>query len=237
MPRRICAGRGTVPFTRRAILSAAGALGIGAVAGCLGSATDRNTHLPPPDRPGDPADLAYPAHGVEVPDVSIPAPLHGIPVSPREFDSTVLMTFFYSYCQSVCPRLISTLRNVQAAAKSGGYGDGVTFLAVTFDPARDTPDRLRDYADAMRVDRDAGNWYFLRPDGPDGAKDVVENTFGLKFQRTEANGDTGYMFVHMPLVLLVNPSGYVERAYTKRQPVWQAVNDDVRTVIERSNGA
>lgn len=203
------------------------------MAGCLGAGETANTYLDPPDRPGDPADLAYPAHGQMVPDVSVPAPLHEETISPRDFDSTVVMTFFYSYCKSVCPRLISAVRNVQTKAGEEGYGDEIAFLPMTFDPARDTAPRLREYADAMRVDLEAGNWYFLRPDGSDRAKAVVEETFGMKFTRTDPNPDMeGYMFAHMPLIILVNPSGYVERAYVKKQPVWQDIYEDAKTVME-----
>lgn len=219
--------------TRRAFLGTVGGVGTASLAGCIGSAGNANTHLAEPNIPGDPEDYAYPAFGQTVPDVTIPAPLHDRSISPREVDSTVVMTFFYSHCESVCPRLISALRNIQTAAGEGGYGDDVAFLPVTFDPARDTADRLAEYAEAMRIDLDAGNWYFLRPDGEDRAKSVVADTFGLQFEQTDPNGDKpGYMFGHMALILLVNPDGYVERAYTDSKPVWQDINDDVKTVVD-----
>lgn len=220
-------------YSRRRFLGSAGALALGGVAGCLGDSGNDDTHLGPPDRPGDPEDYAYPAYGQQVPDVTVEAPLHDSSISPRDLDSTVVMTFFYSYCESVCPRLISALRNVQTAASRRGYEDQVTFLPVTFDPARDTASRFEEYAEAMRVDLDAGNWYFLRPDGEQRAKEVVSDTFGLHFEQTDPNGDKpGYMFAHMALILVVNPSGYVERAYPDQQPVWQDIESDVRTVIE-----
>ena len=223
--------RSSASFGRRAFLGTVGSVGVGGLAGCLGAASG-NTHLPPPDRPGEASDLAYPAHGQKVPDVSVPAPLHGETISPRDFDTTVLLTFFYSHCESVCPRLISALRNVQTTAGEEGYGDEINFLPMTFDPARDTAARLREYAEASRVDLDAGNWYFLRPDGPDRAEAVVHETFGLKFVRTDPSPEMeGYMFTHMALILLVNPSGYVERAYVDKQPVWQDIYEDAKAVI------
>lgn len=222
-------------FSRRQFLGSAGAVTLGAVAGCLGSSGDPNTYLGPPDTPGDPEDFAYPAYGQRVPDVAVQAPLHGRRVSPRDFDETVVMTFFYSYCQSVCPRLISALRNVQTAASESGYEDDVAFLPVTFDPARDTAPRFEEYADAMRIDLDAGNWYFLRPDGAERAEAVVTDTFGLAFEQTDPNGeDPGYMFTHMALILVVNPDGYVERAYPDPNPVWQDIEADVRTVVNEA---
>jgi len=224
--------------TRRAFLATTGAVTLGGVAGCLGAGSNTDTHLAPPDSPADPEDLAYPAYGQPVPDVSVPAPLHDTTVSPADRDSTLLLTFFFSYCESVCPRLISTLRNVQAEASENGYGDQIDFLPVSFDPQRDDAARLREYADAMRIDLEAGNWYFLRPDGKPRAEAVVAEEFGVKFKRTDPNPDEpGYMFAHLPLILLVNPEGYVERAYTDKQPVWQDVRDDTESVIEAATDA
>lgn len=218
--------------SRRGFLSTAGAISISSVAGCLGGGNP-NTHLQAPDMEADPEDLAYPAYGQQIPDVSLQAPLHDEMISVRDRDTTVVMTFFYSYCESVCPRLISTLRNIQSKALEGDYGNAVEFLPVTFDPERDTADRLREYAEAMRIDLEAGNWYFLRPDGVDRAESVVADTFGLQFKRTDPNGDEpGYMFTHLPLILIVNPSGYVERSYTDSKPVWQDIHEDVKAVVD-----
>lgn len=222
----------TGPVSRRRFLAGATAAGLGAVAGCLGGGT-QNTVLAAPNMAADPEDLAYPAHGQEIPDVALPAPLHDETIALRERDTTLVITFFYSHCQTICPRLISTLRNVQSKAAKAGIGDDIELHAVTFDPERDTADRLREFAEAMRVDLEAGNWYFLRPDGVDRAKSVVADTFGLHFERTHPNGDDqGYMFTHMPLILVVNPSGYVERSYTDKRPVWQDVYEAVQSVVE-----
>lgn len=208
-------------------------MALGSVAGCLGAGGDPNTHLAPPDTPADAEDLAYPAYGQPVPDVTLPAALADRSVSPRDRDSTVVMTFYFSYCESVCPRLISTLRNVQAAANDGGWGDQVAFMPVTFDPERDTPARLREYADASRIDLEAGNWYFLRPESVERAEAVVTDEFGVKFERVDEDPDDAtYMFTHIALILVVNPEGYVERAYTDSQPVWQDVRDDVKDVVD-----
>jgi protein SCO1/2 len=225
---------------RRAYLAAAAAAGTSAIAGCFGGATgsssggsEQETYLEPPDSQVDPEDLPYPGYGQLLPDVTLPAPLHGEEVSIRQFETDVVVTFFYSYCQTVCPRLVGALRNIQAEAGADGYGDDVTFLAITFDPERDTESRLREYAGNMNVDRDADNWYFLRPESVSRAETVVSDEFGVAFQRTEPEDMDMYMFNHFSLTALANAGNYVEKAYTDKRPAWQEIYGAFETLRER----
>jgi protein SCO1/2 len=101
---------------------------------------------------------------------------------------------------------------------------------VTFDPARDTADRLQRYAGEMNVDIDDDNWQFLRPASKDRAKTVVEDEFGVAFQRTEPEDMEMYMFTHSALTLLVNADGFVERAYRSKSPDEETIISDLETV-------
>lgn len=249
---------------RRAYLRTAGLLGTVAVTGCLGDSgsstatTNPNTVLAEPDRQFESSNVAYPAWGEPLPDVTVPAPLEDREVSLRASEKPRLLTFFYSNCPTVCPVLISTLRNVQTHALNNDYGDAVEFYPLTFDPARDDADRLRAYAQQMNVDADAGNWHFLRPQSEDRAKTVIEGEFGVVFQKepttttgtgthtesgghhhtanttTSSDGDHhdhgAYEFVHTSLTLLVNGDDYVERAYRTKSPNAETIIADLRTV-------
>jgi protein SCO1/2 len=207
---------------------------IGAIAGCLTSSenTDSNTDvvLEEPDRRFQSSDVPYPAWGEQIPDVSVPAANQSGEVRLREVAEPSLLTFFYSHCQTVCPILISTQRNVQAHAQNNSYGDAVSFFPVTFDPTRDTADRLQTYAEEMNVDADAENWSFLRPASKERAKTVVEDGFGVSFKRTEPEDMNMYMFTHSSLTLLVNADGFVERAYRSKKPDEKAIISDLETV-------
>lgn len=219
---------------RRTYLRSVTALGAAGAAGCLGLGdSNPNVVLSEPDRQYESSDVPYPAWGEQLPDVSLPAPLEDREVALRGVEKPRLLTFFYSNCNTVCPVLISTLRNVQTHALNNGYGDGVAFFPMTFDPARDDADRLRTYAGQMNVDLDAGDWHFLRPGSESRAKQVYEEQFGFKYQRQSADehghGD-GYMFTHMPLILLVNGDDYVERAYTAKQPDPERIIADLKRV-------
>jgi protein SCO1/2 len=223
-------------MNRRDYLRTAAAAGLaGSVAGCtgfLGSGSNPNVALGKPDRDADVSseDLPYPAWGQRVPDVTLPAPLEDRSVELRNVDKPSLLTFFYSHCNTVCPVLVSTMRNVHTHSLNNDYADEVAFLPTTFDPQRDDADRLRAYAEEMNVAADSDNWHFLRPESTDRAKEVVQKQFGVRFERTHPDDMETYMFTHSALTFLVNADGYVERAYRSKSPEAKQIRSDLEEV-------
>jgi protein SCO1/2 len=215
---------------RREYLGALGASAVALTAGCSAGTSD--TYLSEPDREFESSEVPYPAYGQTVPAVTIDDPIAGEPIETANADGDQLLTFFYSHCQTVCPRLISALRGVQAKAIDEGLIDALRFRAVTFDPERDDADRLEQYAERMSVSL-SDHWRFLRPASPSDAKDIVQEEFGVHFERTQPEDMDMYMFTHFALVLLVNADGYVERAYTGSTPQWRTIYDDLETLRNR----
>ncbi len=220
---------------RRTVLRSAGSVGaIAGIAGCLGSGgfgdSNPDVALEEPDREFESSDVPYPAWGEQVPDVRVPDPTDSREIKLGEIETPALLTFFYSHCQTVCPVLIATLRNVQSHAQNSGYADAVRFLPMTFDPTRDTADRLGAYADEMNVDADSDNWQFLRPASKQRAKAVIQDQFGVVFQRTEPADMDMHMFTHTALTLLVNADGFVERAYRSKSPDEETIISDLKAV-------
>lgn len=209
---------------RRDYLAAVAGGSIVLTTGCAGvvdSYTDTNPDvvLGSPDRSADPEDLPYPGWGQQVPSVTLPAvdPATGEvtgTVDTAAVEGPYLSTFFFSNCNTVCPVLVSALREVQIHAVENGYADSVSLLPVTFDPERDSPAALGEYADQMNVAVDAGNWTFLRPESVERATATVTEEFGVTFEKTMTDdGEPGWMYAHTGIVLLVNADGFVERAY------------------------
>jgi protein SCO1/2 len=221
---------------RRTYLGALSATALGVTAGCLGG--DPNTTLGEPDRPEGVTSeaLAYPAWGERIPDVTLPDPVTDERIDLRGVDRPALVSFFYSNCMSVCPRLVSALREVQIHSIQNDYADEVGIYPITFDPQRDTASTLRDYGEQMNVDLSAGNWHFLRPESRERAKDVLEGEFGFVFERTEPEDGEQYMFNHIGLVLLVNADGYVERAYRGQEGQEGTYIEDLRRVRNGGGG-
>lgn len=168
-----------------------------AATGCLeltnstGADTNPNVVLAEPNREFESGDVPYPAWGEQIPDVTVSVPLEDRQVIIKAPEKPRLLTFFYSSCPTVCPVLISTMRNVQTHSLNNGYGDAVVFYPLTFDPARDDAETLRQYAERMNVDADAGNWHFLRPQSEDRAKTVIQDQFGVAFEKQPTTTTSG----------------------------------------------
>lgn len=69
----------------------------------------------------------------------------------------VALTFLYARCPDYCPLIAEQLSRVHAQV--GPLGDRVAFVAVSVDPAGDTPEAIRQFLDAHHV---AGVLTYLR---------------------------------------------------------------------------
>ena len=212
---------------RRAFIRTAGAAAVVTSAGCI-SASDNgseNVALPPQeDQLGESEDISYPAYGQSFPEFTLPNPLTDETVESTVSDKVTVATAIYATCPSECLVIGNQLAGVQQTVNKDGLEDSVRFLATTFDPERDTAEVLRDYAGQMGVDLEAGNWYFLRPEDKEEAKSVVTEKLGIAFQRQ------GGEFIHPSVTFLVNPDGYVERAYQGERPEIDRLVGDIETV-------
>ena len=250
---------------RRTCLRSLGVAGIAGVAGGheavpgVGAERADGAVLAQPDNPFNEA-MAHPIYGEEVPSFSLEN-LEGEEITPEKFEGerAFLITFIYTKCNDdACPALVQQLQFVQQTARDEGFDDDVAFLAVTFDPERDTPEVLREFGDVQRVDHEADNWHFLRPESYDEAKEVANGQFGVGIDRIDMDdddhGDNGhddnghdhdheYHFAHSNLILLVNKNGIVERAYPTRDTLEdqekflddpQVLADDLEEVVEGS---
>jgi protein SCO1/2 len=184
-----------------------------ATAGCLGSVFGDSGEVVLSEQEDgyDSDSLPYPNYSEPFPEIELPDPIAETTVSTAESpleDETLLVTAFYAFCPSQCLLLIRALAEVQSKLLEAGVED-VTILAITFDPERDTAAKLREYADRMNVDLEAGNWHYLRRDG---------------------GTESAYEFTHQTITFLVNPDRYVERVYHDDGPDSDRVSSDAETV-------
>ncbi|WP_436346942.1 SCO family protein [Natronorubrum sp. FCH18a] len=248
---------------RRTYLRSLGVAGVAGLAGCLDTVEqalsddhDGDGILPPPDRP---TGASYPEYGDEFPSFSLPDPIAETTVSLEDFvgEKPFLLTYFFTTCpDGACPALLLRLRWIQEDAAERGYEDDIALLAFTFDPERDTPDVLREYAAERSIDYEADNWHFLRPETYEEAESVMTETFNLPLQRVEDEEDREeqneseendshdetedheeasehdehdhgeYTFTHNNLITLVNEDGVVERAYPSAVQSERAVDNE-----------
>jgi protein SCO1/2 len=109
---------------------------------------------------------------------------------------TVLVTFAYAHCETVCPRVVS---DVLAAQRRIGGGRAAV-LIVTLDPWRDTPSRLASMAEQWGLSGDA---HVLS-----GAPAEVERTLNAWRVPRARNMKTGGIS-HPSMVYVVGPTGRI----------------------------
>ena len=84
------------------------------------------------------------------------------------------MTFIYTSCPDVCPMLTDKLARVQDELGSD-FGSKVAFVSITVDPERDTPEVLKEYAEAFGAN--LAGWSFLT--GEPAAVREVAHRYGV----------------------------------------------------------
>jgi protein SCO1/2 len=73
----------------------------------------------------------------------------------------LVVAMIYLSCPDVCPLIAENMQEIEAALPAKARG-ATHFALVTFDPARDTEQRLKAYAQAHRFD--PSRWTLLRGD-------------------------------------------------------------------------
>ncbi|MGD8885819.1 MAG: SCO family protein, partial [Gammaproteobacteria bacterium] len=73
---------------------------------------------------------------------------------------TVVVDFIYTGCLTFCRVMGNTLQQVRRELPADGAGEDVMLLSISFDPANDTPARLRAYA--KRYGANPDDWKIAR---------------------------------------------------------------------------
>jgi protein SCO1 len=140
----------------------------------------------------------------------------GKEVSLRQYRGrVVVLTFMYSTCQDTCPVTATTIRGAL-----DDLGHDVPALAVSVDPAHDTPDS----AEAFLVKRglSSGRMHFLL--GSRAQLQPIWKAYGIQPQ--------GKGFEHTARVLLIDKRGRQRVAF----PVEQLVDRDLAHDIRKLEG-
>jgi protein SCO1/2 len=73
--------------------------------------------------------------------------------------NVLVMVMIYTSCKSACPRLVADMRNIEAKLNEKTKKN-VKLILVSIDPVTDTPQKLKSFAIANKMDNDP--WLFLR---------------------------------------------------------------------------
>lgn len=107
--------------------------------------------------------------------------------------------FFFTSCPSICPKVAKQMLRIYEAVKDD---PSVKLVSFTIDPVRDTPAKLKLYADNLGIDHH--KWYFLTGD-KDSTFELANTFFVAALEDPEAPGG----FDHSGKIILVDKNGHV----------------------------
>jgi protein SCO1/2 len=103
-----------------------------------------------------------------------------------------VVAMVYASCSHTCPLIVADLKRLEGVL--GARAADVGFVLVTLDPARDTPERLADFARSSRLD--APRWTLLT--GSDDAVLELSAALGVRY-RAGAGGEIAHSNVYFVL--------------------------------------
>ena len=114
----------------------------------------------------------------------------GAPVRLADYRGKVVaVTFIFTLCADTCPVLTPMMSFVQDQLGED-FGEKIAFVSITVDPERDTPEVLKEYAQAFGAN--LAGWSFLTG-APDAIREVTRR-YGV-FAAKNANGGVDHTFL------------------------------------------
>jgi protein SCO1/2 len=139
-------------------------------------------------------------------DFTLPATTGG-PLSLSDWRGRWVLVFFgFTHCPDFCPLTMAKFKGVQAELEARGVGVPLTYAMISVDPARDTPDVLRDYL--ARFDPT-----FVGLSGDQAVLASIAEEYGLFWQLNTAQGEN-YTVDHSTSSYLIDPDGRLRVVYT-----------------------
>jgi len=127
-------------------------------------------------------------------------------------DKITVMGFIYTHCPDICPMTTHNMILTEERLVKEGIDD-VLFVALSFDPERDSPTVLTKFAEIRDIKFD--NWIFLTGD-----KITTENLlrrFDVKTIPTDSvfydDGTSSYSIMHTDMISLINNKGILKQNY------------------------
>ncbi len=140
-----------------------------------------------------------------------------------------VVSFIYTHCPDICPLTTNNMQRLQdtlAAAKL----KGVEFVTMTFDPNRDTPRVLKEYAEIRGIK--FSDWDFLS--GSDANTDSVTYAVDVRYFPHDStyskDGTLSYYITHTDKCILLDREGRVRGEYSGSQLDFPAIVKDLKSL-------
>jgi protein SCO1/2 len=120
--------------------------------------------------------------------------------------------FIYTHCPDICPLTTHNMQLVEEKLSTDELNK-VKFYLISFDPERDTPSILKQYAEVRNINMT--HWELLT--GDKNAIDTLLNEFNVKAIHDDTvykkQGQPEYFIIHTDRISLVDEDGILRKNY------------------------
>lgn len=182
---------------------------------------------PNPNQPAPPVDERFAQIGREIPDFKL-MNQDGKRFSMKDYRGKALaITFIYAQCPlpDYCIKMSTVFSDLANQVRDTDLRDEIRLLSISFDPARDTPEKLRQYGQGY-LGKDAPPDFTIWQLAVGADKEVreVADFFGLRYE-IDPNDKT--QFSHSLRTAVIAPDGKVTKIFPGND--WTA-NDLLRAM-------
>ena len=140
-----------------------------------------------------------------------------------------VMGFIYTHCPDICPMTTHNMYLTQKKLKESGINN-VKFVALSFDPERDSPEVLTKFAEIRELD--FSSWTLLT-----GSKPVISDLmrrFDVKAIKTDETiddeGNPEYSMMHTDRISLIDSKGQLRKNYKGSTLNIEELVNDIKTL-------
>ncbi len=142
-------------------------------------------------------------------------------------DKITLMAMVYTHCPDICPMTTHNMYLVQQKL-TDDLKDKVTFVVISFDPNRDTPNVLKKFAEIRDLTFD--KWSLLSGDNKN-TKEVMLK-FDIKAIPSDSsydeNGELSYNVIHTDRISLIDQNGRLRSNYKGSTANLDMILEDIK---------
>jgi protein SCO1/2 len=140
-----------------------------------------------------------------------------------------VLGFIYTHCPDICPMTTHNMYLTEKQLKEDGIND-VKFVAISFDPDRDSPEVLKKFAEIRELD--FKTWTLLT-----GEKSTVNDLmkrFDVKAIKTDESideeGNSEYSMMHTDRISLIDENGRLLKNYKGSTLNIEELVNDIKTL-------
>ena len=140
-----------------------------------------------------------------------------------------VMGFIFTHCPDICPMTTHNMYLTEKELKKSGI-DEVKFVALSFDPDRDTPEVLKKFAEVRELD--FKSWTLLT--GEKITVNELMKRFDVKAiktdESTDEDGNAQYSMMHTDRISLIDENGRLRKNYKGSTINIEELVNDIKTL-------